>query len=143
MHASSFSRRGFLTGSLAAGAGLLASTPLAHAATAASSATPKKPIRLALSSYSYWHFRTAKVSIETVIEKAAALGIGGVDVLHRQMDIPEREPLTDEHRAYLQKLKRHAFRNGVSLVCLSVHQDVVDPRPDYRRTQVEHTIKCI
>jgi sugar phosphate isomerase/epimerase len=66
-----------------------------------------------------------------------------VDVLHRQMEIPERGPLGSEQRAYLQRLKRHAFRHGVSLVCLSIHQDFVDPRPDYRREQVEHTIKCI
>ena len=67
----------------------------------------------------------------------------GVDILHRQMDIPEKEPLTSAHRSYLQRLKRHAFRNGVSLVCLSIHQDFVDPSADYRRAQVQHTIKCI
>ena len=44
--------------------------------------------------------------------EAAALGVAGVDVLHRQMDIPEKEPLTGEHRAYLAKLRRHAFRHG-------------------------------
>ncbi len=110
---------------------------------AAPANTRKHPIQLAISSYSYWHFRTAKVSIETVIEKTAALGVPGVDILHRQMDIPEKEPLTAAHRSYLQRLKRHAFRNGVSLVCLSIHQDFVDPSADYRRAQVEHTLKCI
>src|SRR6266566_861937 len=33
-------------------------------------------------------------------------------------DIPEKEPLTGAHRAYLQKLKRHAFHNGVAPVLL-------------------------
>ena len=100
-------------------------------------------VQLAVSTYSYWHFRTEKVTVETVIEKAAAQGIAGVDILHRQMELPEKEPLTASHRAYLQRLKRHAFRNGVSLVCLSIHQDFVDPDAKYRRTQVEHTLKCV
>jgi sugar phosphate isomerase/epimerase len=133
-------RRAFLTSALAAGA----SGVLARPALSASAAVgPKARVQLALSTYSYWHFRTAKVSVETVIERAAALGVAGVDVLHRQMDLPEKEPLTAAHRSYLQKLKRHAFRHGVSLVCLSIHQDFVDPSADYRRTQVEHTLKCI
>ena len=138
-HTTTPSRRDFLAASLAAGTGLLAAPPVG----AAPAATRKQTIQLAISSYSYWHFRTAKVPIETVIEKTAALGVAGVDILHRQMDIPEKEPLTPAHRSYLQKLKRHAFRNGVSLVCLSIHQDFVDPSADYRRAQVEHTLKCI
>jgi L-ribulose-5-phosphate 3-epimerase len=133
------SRRDFLAASLAVGTGLLSTSP----ALSAPAAARKQPIQLAISSYSYWHFRTAKVAIETVIEKTAALGVPGVDILHRQMDIPEKEPLTPAHRSYLQRLKRHAFRNGVSLVCLSIHQDFVDPSADYRRAQVQHTIKCI
>jgi L-ribulose-5-phosphate 3-epimerase len=136
------SRRGFLTrAATIAGTGLIATSLAAQPVGRRSGR--KSSIQLALSSYSYWHFRTAKVSIETVIEKAAALGIAGVDVLHRQMNIPERAPLTPEHQAYLQSLKRHAFRHGVSLVCLSIHQDFVDPRADFRRQQVEHTLKCI
>jgi L-ribulose-5-phosphate 3-epimerase len=133
------SRREFLAASLAAGSGLLA----APRVVAAPAPARKPSVRLAVASYSYWHFRTAKVSIETVIEQAAALGVPGVDILHRQMDIPEKEPLTAAHRSYLQRLKRHAFRHGVSLVCLSIHQDFVDPSADYLRGQVEHTLKCI
>ena len=133
------SRRDFLAASLAAGTALLSAAPAA----AAPATTRKKSVQLAIASYSYWHFRTTKVSIETVIEKTVAQGVAGVDILHRQMDIPEKEPLTAAHRSYLQKLKRHAFRNGVSLVCLSIHQDFVDPSADYRRAQVEHTLKCI
>lgn len=127
-----------LTGaSLAAGAISLST----HSAAAAKSVRPR--IKLAIASYSYWHFRTERVPIETVIDKAAAIGVEGVDILHRQMDIGEKEPLTSEHRAYLQRLKRHAFRNGIDLVCLSIHQDFVDPDPAYLRQQIEHTHKCI
>lgn len=105
---------------------------------------PARPrIKLGISTYSYWHFRTERVLIETVIDKAAILGAEGVDILHRQMDIPEKEPLTADHRAYLRRLKRHAFRQGIDLICLSIHQDFVDPRPEYLAQQVEHTKKCI
>jgi sugar phosphate isomerase/epimerase len=106
-------------------------------------AARKKRIKLGISTYSYWHFRTAKVPIEMVIDKTAELGVEGVDILHRQMDMQEKEPLTKAHRAYLQKLKRHAFVNGVDLICFSIHQDFVDPSAEYRQQQIDHTLKCI
>jgi len=111
---------------------------------AAPSTSPsKKRIKLGIATYSYWHFRDPKVSIETVIDKAAEIGVEGLDILHRQMDIPEKEPLTADHRAYLQRLKRHAFRSGIDLVCLSIHQNFVQQDPAERQKQVEHTHKCL
>lgn len=134
------SRRSFLaTSTLAAAA--LTHPSAAHAATPRP--TPRPPIKFGISTYSYWHFKTEKVPVETVISKAAALGAEGVDILHRQMDIPEKEPLAPGHRPYLQRLKRHAFRNGIDLICLSIHQDFVDPDPEVLARQVEHTKKCI
>ena len=106
--------------------------PLAHVE--AQGARPAR-IPLAVSTYSYWHFRTEKVPIETVIDKAAALNVEGVDVLHRQM--------SGEDKAYLNKLKRQAFVNGLALVSLSIHQDFVDPDPAARQKDIDHTIKCI
>src|SRR3954447_10025707 len=105
------------TGTVSASLALGAESPKTNA-----SGGHKPQLKLGLCTYSYWHFRDPKISIETVVDKAAELGVDGIDVLHRQMDIPEREPLTDSHRAYLQKLKRQAFRKGVSFVCLSTHQ---------------------
>ena len=78
-----------------------------------------------------------------MIDKAAEFGVEGVDILHRQMDIPEKEPLTPEHRAYLRKLKRHAFRNGIELVCLSIHQNFVQQDPAERQKHIDHTHKCL
>ena len=99
-------------------------------------ATPKASrIKLGVSSYSYWHFREPKTPIETVIDKAAALGLEGVDILHRQMD--------SEELPYLQKLKRHAFINGIDLIALSIHQDFVDPDKSVRKKNIDHTIRCI
>jgi sugar phosphate isomerase/epimerase len=97
-------------------------------------AKPVQP-KLGISTYSYWHFRDPKTPIETVIEKAAAIGVHGVDVLHRQMD--------SEERGYLQKLKRTAFSNGIDLICLSIHQDFVEELAEERKKNVEHTIRCI
>jgi hypothetical protein len=116
-------RRSFLTAAACCGAtaALAAQTQETNPAPASA----KRRLKLGVCTYSYWHFRDPKISVEAVIEKAADLGVAGVDLLHRQMDIPEREPLTAAHRAYLAKLKRLAFRNGVELVCLSIHQNFV------------------
>src|SRR5438045_9430017 len=132
-------RRTFL-----ASAGSLGAS-IALGANPQTSAAPsrKPPIKLGLCTYSYWHVRVPKISIETVVDKAAELGVAGVDVLHRQMDIPERESLSDSHRAYLQKLKRQAFRKGVSFICLSTHQKFLSPDADKMTREVEHTEKCI
>lgn len=128
-------------------AGLLGATTLAggNLPTATFAAEkPRRPhVNLGIATYSYWHFRDPKTSIESVIDKAADLGVSGVDILHRQMDLPEKEPLTAEHRVYLRKLKQHAFRRGVALVCLSTHQTFVSPDPEVITANVEHTKKCI
>src|SRR5438552_13492168 len=114
-------RRTFLS------AGTLAAVSLSLGAapegTPPKSAVAKKRVKLAISTYSYWHFRPPKVSIESVIDKAAELGVGGVDILHRQMDIPEKQPLDAAGRAYLRKLKRHASINGIDLICVSTPQN--------------------
>lgn len=133
-----FTRRNFLAAT-ACGAASLAF----EVTTKAADAPKKKRIKLGISTYSYWHFRPPKVSIETVIDKSAEIGVEGVDILHRQMDIPEREPLDAAGRAYLRKLKRHAFINGIDLICVSTHQTFVSPKPDEIARNVEHTNKCI
>lgn len=99
--------------------------------------------RLGLASYSYWHFREPKVSIESVIEKAGALGFDGVDILHRQMDLIEKAPLDAAGRTYLRKLKRLAFLHGVEVCCVSTHQSFVKPKAEDLSANVEHTKKCL
>ena len=97
---------------------------------------PARPrIRLAVSTYSYWHFTPEKYPIEKVIDQAAALGFEGVEILHRQM--------ADETPAYVNGLKKAAFRAGLSLPMLSIHQDFVHPDPAERRKQIDHTKHCI
>ncbi len=98
-------------------------------------AAPPSGISLAVSTYSYWHFRTPKYPVEQVIENAARLGFDGVEILHRQM--------TDESPAYVNTLKQAAFRNGLALPMLSIHQDFISDKPEERHKDVAHTIRCI
>ena len=117
----------------AAAAAAPAATLLARGASPAPAAPPR--IRLAVSTYSYWHFTPEKYPIEKVIDQAAALGFEGVEILHRQM--------ADETPAYVNGLKKAAFRNGLSLPMLSIHQDFVHPDAAERRKHIDHTKHCI
>ena len=92
-------------------------------------------IRIAVSTYSYWHLRSDKYPVEQVIEHAARLGFDGVEILHRQM--------TDESPAYINKLKQAAFRNGLALPMLSIHQDFISDKAAERKEAVDHTLHCI
>lgn len=123
------SRRDFLQQSA------LSSIALSIPSYATPSPAPTTDIKLAVSSYSYWHFRTEKVPIEKVIDEASTLGLAGVDVLHRQME--------SEELAYLNRLKRYAFLKGVDLISLSIHQDFVTPDEAERQEAIDHTKHCI
>lgn len=103
---------------------------------AQSAARPGR-VKLGVSSYSYWHFRPQNepYPIEKVIDHAASVGVEGVDILHRQM--------AGEDNAYLQKLKKHAFVNGIDLIALSIHQGFVYPDPAERQKNIDHTVKCM
>lgn len=119
---------------LLAGAAPLIALPAAALPRPSPSPAPSR-IRLAVSTYSYWHFRTPKYPVEQVIEDAARLGFDGVEILHRQM--------TDESPGYVNKLKQSAFRLGLDLPMLSIHQDFISPKAEERQEAVDHTIKCI
>jgi sugar phosphate isomerase/epimerase len=135
----SLSRRHALAALAGGAASLLpAGTPPSPAA-----GTARPRVRLAVASYSYWHFRTPKVPIETVMDRAAELGCAGVDILHRQMELPERGPLDAAGRAYLRRLRRHAFRRGLSICCLSTHQSFVKADPAELTAEVQHTHRCL
>lgn len=95
----------------------------------------RQRIRLAVSTYSYWHFRTPKYPIEKVIEHAAAIGFDGVEILHRQME--------SETPAYVNRIKQAAFRHGLALPMLSIHQDFVSPDAAERKKDIEHTLRMI
>jgi L-ribulose-5-phosphate 3-epimerase len=70
-----------------------------------------------------------------VIADAARLGFDGVEILHRQMD--------GESPEYVNRLKQAAFRGGLAMPMLSIHQDFVSPDPKERQTAIDHTRGCI
>ena len=115
---------------------ILGSAALGAAGVPAASAAPfTGRIPLAVSTYSYWHFKTEKYPIEKVIEHAALLGFDGVEILHRQM--------MDESAAYCAKLKKMAFERGLSFPMLSIHQDFVSPDAAERQKMIDHTVRCL
>ena len=95
----------------------------------------KNKIKLSVSSYSYWHFKGDKYPIEKVIDNASALGLEGVDILHRQM--------VSEEKSYMHKIKKHAFVNGIALTCLSIHQGFVNPDKTELQKHIDHTKHCL
>jgi len=126
-------RRSFLKNA-ALGSAAVCAPALAQAQPTAPAAAAGK-IKLSVSSYSYWHFKGEKFPIEKVIDEAAKLGLEGIDVLHRQM--------AGEDNAYLQKLKKHAFVNGIAMTCLSIHQGFVYPDKAELKKHIDHTNHCI
>lgn len=97
-----------------------------------------KPHRshIGVSTYSFWQFKNETLrDIEKCIDLAAEWGFDGVELLHRQM--------TSEEPGYLQRLKKRAFVNGVSLCGFSTHQGFLSPDAEKRRKNIDHTIHCI
>ena len=91
--------------------------------------------KFAIATYSYWHFREPKVTVQQVIDHASNLEVEGVDVLHVQMD--------NETPEYIRSLKTRAEDKNIELICLSIHQDFVDPDKEKRSKNIDHTKKCI
>ena len=95
-----------------------------------------RPNRIAVSTYSFWRFKkNLKLSIETCIDEAAAMGFDGVEILHIQME--------NESNDYLQSLKRRALINGIDLCGMSTHQGFVSPDRSKRQKNIEHTIRFV
>ncbi len=118
-------------------AGALALTPLAsfektEAAQGTTSASSKRGHSIGVSTYSFWQFRGERLGMGACIEKAAAMGFDGVEILHVQME--------DESPAFVNKLKAQAHSLGLALMGFSTHQGFVSPDADLRRTNVQKTM---
>ncbi|MDG2385774.1 MAG: sugar phosphate isomerase/epimerase [Pirellulaceae bacterium] len=134
----SINRRKFLSASVATATAtsvaLAGQRPAAHADDQTTSTHHPNPI--AISSYSFWRYNDAtKLPIERCIDLASEMGFDGFEVLHVQMQ--------DESNGYLQKLKRRAFVNGMSLCGFSTHQGFVSPDPAVRKKNIDHTRRCM
>ena len=103
---------------------------------AAEEAKPSRPMRIGVSTYSFWQFQRQNYrDLEKCIDLAGEMGFDAVEILHRQM--------RDESPGYLQKLKQRAFLNGMSLNGFSTHQGFLFPKKEERQKNVDHTVKCI
>jgi len=130
----SASRRRFL--GIAAAAGGLAALPRWIRAVPNEPEGPAtRPLRIGVSTYSFWHFKKERVEVADCIDRAAAMGFDGVEILHRQM--------SGESNGYLQDLKRRAFVNGLDLMGFSIHQGFVSPDPAERQKNIDHTLHSI
>jgi sugar phosphate isomerase/epimerase len=110
-------------GSLLAGSSAL-SAPLALVA-------PRRRA-IGVSTYSFWQFRGERLGILPCLEKAAAMGFDGVEILHVQME--------DESDRAVNAIKRRAHALGLALMGFSTHQGFVTPDADLRRTNVQKTL---
>jgi len=133
----SFGRREFLTTlSMGAWAAAIPRPAISAEPAPAGPAGPRIGNPIAVSTYSFWRFLdNAKLKIETCIRSAAEMGFDAVEILEMQMDSTDR--------GYLQRLKREAFLNGLSLCGLSTHQTFVSPDPEKRQANIAKTIASI
>lgn len=129
---SSYSRREWLRN---AALGTLAGAAMSsvNAQEKPAAPAPRRRNRIGVSTYSFWGFEKKEYeSIEKCFDLSAEMGFDGVEILQVQM--------SDFSNGYMQKLKRHAFLNGLDIMGFSTHQDFVDPDPYVRRHNVEQTI---
>ena len=86
-------RRGFL-----GMAGLAAVAGSGPASGQAPTTPPRRRHSIGVSTYSFWQFRGERLGIAACIEKAAAMGFDGVEILHVQME-DESPPATQQDQA--------------------------------------------
>ena len=91
---------------------------------------------IGVSSYSFWAFRRDEFRpLDTCLDHAAEMGFDGLEILQRQ--------LVETDSATLQKIKRHAFLNGLDLMGFSTHQGFLSPDKEKRQKNADHTIDCL
>lgn len=137
-------RRSFIEKSLALGAGtaILGSTGTTWAQTTKPNTSKPNTSKIkhnpiGVSTYSFWQFNGPKeeTPIEECIEKAAAMGFDGIELLLVQM--------ASEENSYLQKLKKQAYHAGLDLMGFSTHQGFLNPEKSYRDENIQKTIHQI
>lgn len=102
--------------------------------------SPERKVKhnpIGVSTYSFWQFNGPKENspIEGCIDKAAAMGFDGIELLLVQM--------ASEENSYLQNLKKRAFHAGLDIMGFSTHQGFVNPSREYRQENIDKTIHQI
>ena len=135
-------RRKFINGAaaLSLGATTMGFTSKDKVTTLTNSKEKSKKVKhnpIGVSSYSFWQFEGPKedVPMELCIDKAAAMGFDGIELLLVQM--------SSEENGYLQKLKKRAFHAGLDLMGFSTHQGYLNPDKAYRDENIAKTIHQI
>lgn len=127
-------RRNWLTGTFAS------TITAASASEAGAISKPRQPFTgsnpIGVSSYSFWAFRNKELRpLTTCLDHAAHMGFDGLEILQRQ--------LISTESGELQKIKRHAFLNGLDLMGFSTHQGFLSPDKAKRQKNIDHTIDCL
>lgn len=133
-------RRTFISHSGVLAAGTLAVSCIPEARAAETKENHSSGIRhnpIGVSTYSFWRFNGPKeeTPIEMCIDKAAAMGFDGIELLLVQM--------ASEENSYLQALKKQAFHAGLDLMGFSTHQGFVYPEKEKRQENIEKTVHQI
>ena len=87
---------------------------------------------IGVSTYSFWQFRGERLGMAACLDKAAAMGFDGVELLHVQM--------RDESPAAINQIKRQAHSLGLALMGFSTHQGFVYPEAEMRRNNEQKTM---
>lgn len=90
---------------------------------------------IGVSTYSYWGYNGQPPAVAHCLERAAAMGFDGLEILEKQM-LPE---LAADEAGFLRQLKRRALQLGMPLFAMSTHQDFVDPKPAEREANIKIT----
>jgi sugar phosphate isomerase/epimerase len=132
-------RRTFLNTSLATAAGMGAATRTTHGAEKPEEPPPGARMGnpIAVSTYSYTHFRRNQLSIEACIDQAAEMGFDAIEFLENMVKPEEKKD------AALRLFRRRAMVNGLAICGMSTHQTFVSPNADVRKQNVEKTIASI
>lgn len=131
-------RRSFIEKAAILGAGsALLGTPAKTLGQQAGLPKNKRHNPIGVSTYSFWQFNGPKeeTPVEGCIEKAAAMGFDGIELLLVQM--------ASEANGYLQKLKKQAYHAGLDLMGFSTHQGFLSPDIKDREENIRKTMHQI
>ncbi len=93
-------------------------------------AAAANPMRLGVSTYSYWRFRGPKLPLAEYLTMAYEDGFSGVEVLVNHFE--------SRARSYIREVRRLAFELGLDVYAVAIHNNFVKPDPQERGRQVEY-----
>lgn len=92
-------------------------------------------MRHGVSTYSYWHFRGPKLPLSEYLKAAYEDGFQGVEILVNHVE--------SKARSYLAEVKRSAFKLGLDIYAVALHNNFVKPDPSERQRQVSYVMEWL